>query len=341
MNILVEINHPAQVHKLKNLIKQLELRNKILVLSRDKEVTLQLLEANKIKNKCISKQRKFKLWLLVEFIQRLFVALYYIIKFKPEVMFGFSAINICLLGKLFRIKTLLFADTEDAGIISKLTFPYASKIIIPATFKRSFGNREIRFKGTHELSYLMNFKHDKSIYSLLGIKPSEKYVLLRFISWQAVHDTKEFGLSYKQKIRLINLLNKKFKIFISSEKALPKELNKYQLQIPPHKIHDVMCFADLFIGESQSMATEAALLGTPSIRYSSLVGKMHALGQYNELQKKGLVYSTKDEEELFKLVEKLVNMKDRKKIWQKRRDAYFKDKDDPTDIVLKEIYSKK
>jgi predicted glycosyltransferase len=253
-------------------------------------------------------------------------------------MFGFSAINICLLGRLFKIRTILFADTEDAGWISKLTFPYASKIIIPETFKRSFPKREIRFKGTHELSYLMDFNPNNSTLNLLG---REKYVILRFVSWQASHDIKESGLSYTQKKRLISLLEKDFKVFISSEKPLPKELRKYKLRIPPHKIHDAMYFAEMFIGESQSMATEAGLLGTPSIRYNSLVGKMHGLGQYTELQEKGLVFSINNEEEFFNKVVQIMKIKNRKQIWRKRRSTYLRDKINPAGIALREILKNK
>ncbi|MBU0459642.1 MAG: DUF354 domain-containing protein [Nanoarchaeota archaeon] len=340
MRILIEINHPAQVHKLKNLIKQLQKNHQLLILSRDKDVTLSLLKAYQIKSKCISKQPQKKFLLPFELLQRLSSSLYYTLKFKPQLMLGFSAINICLIGRLLRIKTILYADTEDAGWISKLTFPYAQKIFIPATFKRKFGKRELRFQGTHELSYLMNFNPNQSIYKLLKIKPNQKYVILRFISWQASHDTKESGLSYHQKIKLINLLKKKFKIFISSEKPLSKYLQQYQLTLPPHRIHEAMYHAEMFIGESQSMATEAGLMGTPSVRFSSLVGKMHGLGQYLELEKEGIVYSIKDEEEFFKRIIEIINLKNRKTVWKKRKQKYLQDKINPVEIMINNIQKK-
>ncbi len=337
MRILIEINHPCQVHKLKNLIHKLELKNNILVLSRNKDVTLDLLKAYKIKNICISKHKKLTLWLVVEFIQRNLSAFYYILKFKPDVMFGFSAVNICILGRLFGIRTVLFADTEDAGIISKLTFPYASRIIIPETFKKHFGKREIRFKGTHELSYLMNFKPNNSIYSILGIKKTDQYVLLRFISWGASHDISEKGFTNMQKEELIRILEKIFKVFISCENKLPIKFQKYKLNIPPDRIHDVLYFADLFVGESQSMATESALLGTPALRFNSLVGKMHGFGQFKELQEQKLVYSTNDEKELLQKVNMVLQMKDRKLIWKQRKDSYLKNKDNPSDYAFRTI----
>jgi len=333
--MLVEINHPAQVHKLKNLIFKLREHNNVIVMSRDKECTVQLLNDYGIKHHVVSKQRKAKLFLAWELFLRSFFALVYIIKYRPKYMFGFSAINLCLLGKLFGIKTILLADTEDAGWISRLTFPFAWKIVIPETFKRSFPGRELRFKGTHELSYLIDFKPDQSVYSLLKIYPADKFVVLRFVSWQAVHDVSEKGLVTEQKKRLIELLEKNgFKVFISAEGELFDDFARYKIAIPPSKIHHAMYYAELFIGDSQSMATEAALLGTPSIRYSSLVGKMHGLGQYNELQEKKLVYSVNNSEEFSKIVQMVVSLKNRKKIWQKRKDDYLKDKINPADLVM-------
>ena len=47
-------------------------------------------------------------------------------------------------------------------------------------------------------------------------------------------------------------------------------LKQYQLSINPIEIHDVLSFADLFIGEGATMASESAIMGTPSIYVNSL-----------------------------------------------------------------------
>ena len=54
---------------------------------------------------------------------------------------------------------------------------------------------------------------------------------------------------------------------------MPSEIERFRINIPASKIHHVLHFAKLYIGDSQTMATESALLGTPSIRYNSFVGK--------------------------------------------------------------------
>ena len=59
------------------------------------------------------------------------------------------------------------------------------------------------------------------------------------------------------------------------------------MKIPKSKIHDLLYYATMYIGEGASMASEAAVLGTPSIYINPL-----RLGYLDELEKKyGLVYN--------------------------------------------------
>ena len=70
--------------------------------------------------------------------------------------------------------------------------------------------------------------------------------------------------------KLINEIKKYSKVFITSESELPQKLEKYKLQINPTEIHNVLYFSNLFIGEGATMASECAILGTPSIYINSL-----------------------------------------------------------------------
>jgi predicted glycosyltransferase len=63
------------------------------------------------------------------------------------------------------------------------------------------------------------------------------------------------------------------KVFISAEGKLPDEIKQYQIKSNPNNIHHLMYFSQIYIGDSQSMATEATLLGTPSIRFNTFVGE--------------------------------------------------------------------
>ena len=48
-------------------------------------------------------------------------------------------------------------------------------------------------------------------------------------------------------------------------------------------MHDALAFASMVVGDSQTMAAEAAVLGTPSLRTSTFAGR---LGYLNELEQR-------------------------------------------------------
>ena len=53
------------------------------------------------------------------------------------------------------------------------------------------------------------------------------------------------------------------------EGEIPKQLDKYKLPIDPTD-SCILYYAELFIGEGATMASECAVLGTPSIYVNSL-----------------------------------------------------------------------
>ena len=70
------------------------------------------------------------------------------------------------------------------------------------------------------------------------------------------------------------------KVFLSIEGEIPPMLEKYIISTDAHKILSLLHYAHLYIGDSLTMFTEAALLGTPSISISS---EGFLLGNFDEL----------------------------------------------------------
>jgi predicted glycosyltransferase len=106
---------------------------------------------------------------------------------------------------------------------------------------------------------------------------------VRIVSFDAHHDDDVEGIDSNLLSEIVSKLEAHGKVFISSEKKLPDEFNKYRLVIDPRDIHHYLNYASLVIGDSQSMIHEAALLGTPAIRYNSFIGK---IGVFNLLENK-------------------------------------------------------
>jgi len=84
----------------------------------------------------------------------------------------------------------------------------------------------------------------------------------------------------------------------------------------------VLAFADLYLGDSQTMATEAALLGTPAIRSNSFVGP-NDMTNFKVLEENySLLRNIRRFEDVLPVVTDFA-CNSRKSEWQQKQSAYF------------------
>jgi hypothetical protein len=123
------------------------------------------------------------------------------------------------------------------------------------------------YAGYHELAYLHpnRFQPDPARLAAFGLDADEPYSLVRFVSWQAVHDKREKGLTGEQKRALVETLQRHGRVLISSESALPAELAQFEVKGPVEDIHHLLAYAQLVVGESATMSSESACLGVPAV----------------------------------------------------------------------------
>ncbi len=211
-------------------------------------------------------------------------------------------------------------------------------ICTPSCFEKQIDpKKQIKFDGYSELAYLHPdyFKPDPSILDRLGLSKGEKFIVIRFVAWGASHDLKQHGFANKEEF--VEKLEKYGRIFISSEKTLNKEFERYRINIPPERIHDLLYYATLYIGEGATMASESAVLGTPAIYINTL-----RLGYTNEEEEKyGLLYNFSDKrtaqkQALIKAIELLEN-ENLKKEWQNKKERLLNEKIDVTEFMTKFI----
>ena len=91
-----------------------------------------------------------------------------------------------------------------------------------------------------------------------------------------------------------------------------------------------MYYATMFIGDSQTMTSEAAVLGTPAIRSNSFVGRIAYLEE--EEHKYGLTYGflPKDFSNMYLKIKELLSNSDLKGEWKRRKENMLEDKIDVT-----------
>ena len=101
----------------------------------------------------------------------------------------------------------------------------------------------------------------------------------------------------------------------------------------PLDMHHVMAFASLYIGDSQTMAAEAGVLGVPFVRFNDFVGRIGYLRELEDTYHLGFgikASSPGSVDQLCPRVEELVSMDsaERRKIWAERRQTMLSDKID-------------
>lgn len=273
MKVLIDIGHPAHVHYFKYTIEKLKDNGyTVIVVAREKEITFDLLKAYNIPYISRGKGKHTlagKFFYLFYGTWRILQAAY---KNKTDCFLSFASPYNALATLFYRKPNITFDDTEHNVFNHRIYIPFSDVILTPEYFKKSFGKNHFRFRGTMDSAYLhpAYFKAKDVEFPERTEKLSgKKKVILRIVSWSASHDINQHGFSSGDISELIEKISVYADVYISSEIPIPDHLSKYSLSIKPEEIHNYMHKADLFIGESGSMATEAAYLGTHSIVFNS------------------------------------------------------------------------
>lgn len=300
MRIHIDIGHPAHVHYFKNTIEKIEAAGHfVFVIARKKEITFDLLKAYNIKFKSRGKGENDLIGKFFYLFSGAFQVWRFAYKHKIDLYLSFASPYNALASIFYRKPNISFDDTEHNLFNHRIYVPLSSAVLTPVDFKCNFGNKHIRFDSTMDASYLhpkyfipkkVSFNHRSQTH-----KNPKKKIILRLVSWNASHDTNEEGINIRNVYHLIETLADFAEIYISSEKTLPLDLDKYSIRIRPEEMHYYMSEADLFIGESGSMATESAFLGTHSIVLNSAA---HNFGVFQRLAKFETFYIAKDFDDL-------------------------------------------
>jgi len=191
-------------------------------------------------------------------------------EFKPDVITAVGGTFAAQTGRILRIPSVVFYDTGEAKLQNAITYPFATRVVVPECYDAWVPQRKTcRYRGCHELAYLAPtvFRPQEGKARAAGWEPEHKTIILRLVSWSANHDLGLKGMDSGKTAQIVEQLMASglAKVIISSEVELPASLERYRFKAPADYMHHLMAFADLYIGESATMASEAAVLGTPSI----------------------------------------------------------------------------
>jgi predicted glycosyltransferase len=331
LKILVDVTHPAHVHFFRQAIwKWQERGHNVTITTRDKDIAIKLLDQYGFEYKNLGRAAKSLGGLFRELIVRESKIYGVVNEVKPDVMTAIGGVFMVHVGKLMRIPTVVFADTDHATLSHWLSFPFAGAVCTPACFQKDAGEKHHRYQGCHELAYLHpnQFSPNEAVLDELGLSKNEKLFVVRFVSWEAHHDVGHSGFSLEGKRELVKRLSQLGRVIITSEVQLPPDLEPYRMRISQAKIHDVLALTTVYIGESATMASESAVLGTPFI-FVSPAGRSYT-DEQEQIYGLGYTLSPSQETEAINLALELAQRKDLQKEWQAKRSRLLEDKIDVT-----------
>jgi predicted glycosyltransferase len=294
LTILVELGHPAHVHFFKNPIKLWEeWGHRVLIVTREKEITHQLLDELNIPYLPLSKQQTGKLAQAFELLVRWIKTGFLIKKHKADIAISISGISTAVPARLCGIASITVQDTEDAAVTNAIAFRFSDRVLTPTTFlKQSDFANITTYNAFHELAYLHPhwFTPDKTVLRQFQVSAEEKYVVIRLVKWKALHDINEHGINEAHLQEIIDhVAGKGYRVFLSSERPLSACFERYHIRGPLSQVFHLMAFSQGYIGESPTMAVETVILGKPAVLINSRVSH---LGNMVELQEKyGLLYN--------------------------------------------------
>lgn len=355
MNVGLFLGHPAHFHYLKNAAKHLQNDgHNVFFVIKHKDILETLLDDSGFSYTKIREGRGNSKFALAKSVIEMEINMVKFIKKNHiDILIGstltFAAKIVC------RIPVIVIGE-DDARVVpfySKLALPFASALITPKTCNNwKWENISYKYHGYMELGYLHpnNFTPDKKVVEKY-FSVDNTYFIFRFASLNAHHDKDIKGINTEIAQNLIDILKPYGQIYITSERELEPQFEQYRIKINPLDMHHVMAFASLYIGDSQTMAAEAGVLGVPFVRFNDFVGRIGYLRELEDVYHLGYGIRANAEpfipekvnwideepkvqpcgaEAMYKVVKELVAMDadERRKLYQERRQKMLSEKID-------------
>lgn len=331
MRVLFQLGHPAHFHLFKNTIADLQRDgHETFILIRKKDILEDLLIKSGMPYINILPSGKKSAFTLMLRLWRVF---WFTLTHRVNILIG-STPEVAQVAWLLRRRSVVMAE-DDASIVPqfiKVVKPFVDNYLSPVSCNNGVLERATtHYEGFHKLAYLHpnRFTPDPAVVDRY-FDHSKPYFLLRFAQLNAYHDVSAnvHGINDKIAVKLIEILSPHGKVFITSERELSPELECYRLNINPLDIHHLMAFATLYIGDSQSMAVEAAMLGTPSIRFNDFAGKIGVLEELEKKYQLTIGIPSSDPERLYNTVKEMIDTDNLRDDYQARRQRMLEDKID-------------
>lgn len=332
MRVLIDVTHPAHVHLFKHAVSDLRERgHEVRVTAREKDVTTSLLRDESIPHTVLSRKRSGPVGVPTEWLAREVRLFRLARRTAPDVILSRLNPAAAHVSRALDVPNVVFHDTEIARLLDRFTIPFASVACTPRGFDREFDIPQYRYAGFQELAYVhpARFTPDAEALTAAGIDPDDRYAVVRLVDMTAHHDVGAAGLPTEDVRRFVDGFPGT--VYVTSERTLPNDLESLVPSLPPGAVHDLLTFADVYTGDSGTMAAEAGLFGTPAIRFDAYEG---SLGAFDALSTYGLVESTLDPAAAVDRALDVALDTDAQRDWRRRRRSMLSENIDVTAFMV-------
>lgn len=343
MNILIDIGHPGHVHLLHSLAEELKQHGHTIHYSvRDIPVAKRLMENYGMTPWVDLGGKKDDLIGKAQTVLHQDIELLRFVR-RNHIDLGLSSgLVLSHVSKLTRMKSFMFDDDDDAAepLIVRYGHPLTDTVLTPDCIQRKT-KHAVYYAGTHELAYLHpnRFTPNPSVLQHAGIREGERFFIMRFVALKGHHDIGQQGLTMEQKKALVELLKPHGRIIITSERTIEPEFEPYRLPVPPEEIHSLMAYSSMFLGDSQTMTSEAAVLGVPALKCNTFAGRLSVPNMLEQKYGLSYAYQPSQFEEMYHHIEQLL-ARDPEKLkneWQVKRQRMLSEMIDPTEFFVQYI----
>lgn len=274
--LLVNLNHPAHFHLFRHAIAHWKAAGrKVVLATRERGILCRLVEAAGWEHQVLSRAAHSRLGLAGEMLVRDARMARLVRRERIDLLLG-TSVAIAHAGWLLGRPAWVFTedDADVTPLFVRLTYPFCRRFITPRCCRGDFDHRHTVYDSYHELAYLHpnRFTRSPAIPARYDLRPGG-YAVVRFSALQAHHDVGVQGISPALRTAIRTAL---------APLAIVESVEGQPPPIQPEDMHQVLASARVLVSDSQTMTMEAAVLGVPSIRINSFVGRCSVIEELEQ-----------------------------------------------------------
>jgi len=292
MRVLFDVSHPAHVQFMTPIGRLLQERGfEIRFAGRSKDTTEELLRDSGFTFSTVSRAATRRTYVTDarELAQRTLALRTIIRRWNPQVVLTRNPSGI-LAG--FRSGTWTVFDTDDgkaAGLHYRLAAPFADVVTSSTHDPEGHGSRHLRYPAlkAHAFLHPDRFRAAGAARAEVGLGDDEPLHVVRWSRHDASHDRGIKGMTAEGRAQVVARLRTRGAVLESAEGEPPRLLTDAGARdVSPSRFLDLLATAEVCVTDGQSVASEAAVLGIPTLRLSGFTGRVWYLTM---LEERGLV----------------------------------------------------